>query len=105
MSDMKKYIILAGNTLPELEDKVNLFSDDYGLREICINDDWFYASMSLREDNKYDNIEKYKKLEITYEEQTIPAGWQVIHHTSKELIVVKKYEQNTGTDEQVGVAE
>jgi len=47
---------------------------------------------SLQEDSKYDDIEKYMKVNITDEEQTIPEGWQVIHHTSKELILVKKHE-------------
>ena len=47
---------------------------------------------SLQEDSKYDDIEKYMKVNITDEEQTIPEGWSVIHHTSKELILVKKHE-------------
>jgi len=46
--------------------------------------------MSLREEGKYDNIEKYKRFPITDEEQTLPEGWTVIHHTSKELVGVKK---------------
>lgn len=49
--------------------------------------------MSLREENKYDNIDKYRSFPITSEEQTMPDGWQVLHHTSKELIGVTKKQQ------------
>jgi len=48
--------------------------------------------MSLSEPTKYDDIEKYKKLPITEQEGTVPENWRVIHHTSKELIVVKDHE-------------
>ena len=51
----------------------------------------FYL-MSLQEPNKYENIDKYKSFQITREEQTLPEGWQILHHTSKELIGVTKHE-------------
>ena len=47
--------------------------------------------MSFQEQNKYDDIDKFKKLIITEQEQTVPQGWRVIHHTSKELIAVKDH--------------
>ena len=59
----------------------------------------YIALMSLSEPTKYDDIEKYKKLPITEQEGTIPRGWKVIHHTSKEFIIVKKHER-TNTDVQ-----
>ena len=53
-----------------------------------------YYIMSLREPTKYDNIDLFKKIEITYDEKKVPDGWRTIHHTSKELIVVKDHEPN-----------
>ena len=50
---------------------------------------WISYIMSLSEPSKYDDIEKYMKIPIEYEEQVIPEGWRVLHHTSKELIIVK----------------
>jgi len=49
--------------------------------------------MSLREDGKYDNVEKFRKVPITAEEQGVPDGWEIIHHTSKEMILVKRREE------------
>lgn len=49
--------------------------------------------MSLREETKYDNVEKFKKVEITTEEQEVPPGWGMIHHTSKEVVLVYKGKQ------------
>ena len=51
--------------------------------------------MSLQEPNKYDNIDKYKSFQITREEQTLPEGWTILHHTSKELIGVTKHGEDT----------
>lgn len=48
--------------------------------------------MGLSEPSKYDDIEKYRRFPITEQEQTLPKGWCVLHHTSKELIGVKKTE-------------
>lgn len=98
MSDVKpKYIKVT--SLKE----ANALSEDYTLREAIV---YTYADdfsgriktdveylMSLREENKYDNIEKYRSFLITGEEQTLPEGWQIIHHTSKELIGVTKQRQ------------
>lgn len=80
----------------------NEIADEYSLRTPIVythtdekgqvNTDVEYL-MSLREPNKYDDIEKYMRIPITSEEQTLPEGWEVIHHTSKELVIVKR-----GTD-------
>lgn len=50
---------------------------------------WITYIMSLSDPSKYDDIDRFKKIPIESEEQTIPEGWRVIHHTSKELIIVK----------------
>jgi len=97
MSEKPKYIKVT--TLQ----RANELSDDYTLRETVIysySDDMsgriktdVEYLLSLREESKYDDIEKYRSFPITGEEQTLPEGWQVIHHTSKELIGVTKQKQ------------
>ena len=52
--------------------------------------------MSLQDQSKYDDIDKYRSFPITGEEQTLPEGWTIIHHTSKELIGVTKHDGNRG---------
>ena len=94
MSEKPKYIKVT--TLQ----RANELSDDYTLRETVIysySDDMsgriktdVEYLLSLREESKYDDIEKYRSFPITGEEQTLPEGWQVIHHTSKELIAITK---------------
>jgi len=52
---------------------------------------WGYQYiLSLSEPSKYDDVTKFKKINITFEEQEVPEGWEIIHHTSKEMILVKK---------------
>jgi len=99
MNELPKYIKVAS-----LE-KANELSEEYSLRTPIVytyqrmvegvvggvQTDVEYL-MSLREESKYDNIEKHKKVQITFDEQPIPEGWEVIHHTSKELILVKRGE-------------
>ena len=46
--------------------------------------------MSLQEPSKYDDVAIFKKLPITFDETLVPDGWKIIHHTSKEMILVKK---------------
>jgi len=46
--------------------------------------------MSLQEPSKYDDVTMFKKLSITFDETQVPEGWTIIHHTSKEMILVKK---------------
>jgi len=95
MSEHPKYIKVSS-----LKD-ANELSDLYTLREAIVytytpdNSPGYTVTdveylMSLREDSKYDNIEKYRSFPITGEEQTLPDGWIIIHHTSKELIGVTK---------------
>ena len=49
--------------------------------------------MGLREESKYDNVERFVKVPILEEEQEVPYGWSMIHHTSKEVVLVKKGNQ------------
>lgn len=101
MSDVKpKYIKVK--SLKEANDNAELYSLREPIvytyqREINgkvggIQTDVEYL-MSLREESKYDNAEKFKKVDITYEEQDVPSGWEMIHHTSKEVILLKKGKQ------------
>ena len=90
MSDKPKYLIIGASDSVELQERVNQVSDDYSLRETFFGNGWYYASMGLRVEGKYDDIEKYRLFPITQQEQTLPDGWQIIHHTSKELVGVTK---------------
>ena len=52
--------------------------------------------MSLQESGKYDDVTLFKKLPITFDETPVPDGWKIIHHTSKEMILVKKHVEDEG---------
>jgi len=92
----KKYLILWGATTETLEEKINEVSETYSLRETFKDANTFYATLGLRESSKYDDIDKYRSFPITGEEQTLPDGWLIIHHTSKELIGVTKHDGDRG---------
>jgi len=94
MLEHPKYIKVA--SLQDANEKAELYS----LRESIV---YTYAEdqtgriktdveylMSLREESKYDNVEKFKKVDLAYEEQEVSEGWIMIHHTSKEVVLVKK---------------
>ena len=94
MSEKPKYIKVT--TLQ----RANELSDDYTLRETVIysySDDMsgriktdVEYLLSLREESKYDNVEAFKRMPITDDWTDVPEGVEIIHHTSKEMIVTKK---------------
>ena len=80
--------------------EANELAEEYSIKDVVVQHYTYPGNgaitsevsfiMSRREAGKYDDIEKYRKVPITEEEQTVPEGWEVIHHTSKELILVKR---------------
>jgi len=86
--DMKRVNELYAEGYSHKETVVEIESDDATGRIVSK----VSYVVSLQEPNKYENIDKYKSFQITREEQTLPEGWQILHHTSKELIGVTKHE-------------
>lgn len=98
MSEKPKYIKVTSLQ------KANEMSEEYSLREPIVYQhtkdgapghiftDVEYL-MSLREDAKYENVEAFKRMPITDDWTLVPDGVQIIHHTSKEMIVTRKGNQ------------
>jgi len=89
----KKYLWVT--TLEE----ANRLAEEYSIKEVVVKyiggvGNYYYPEthylLSRRETGKYDDIERFKRVPISEEEQTVPEGWGVLHHTSKELILVKR---------------
>ena len=69
---------------------VHTWTDDHS-RSIMSKDQYL---MSLSMPSKYDDIVAFKKAPITEDWQDVPDGVKIIHHTSKEMVLVKTTANN-----------
>lgn len=100
METVKKYLVRSGTNTGELEDKINEYAETHYVSQLTTGNGTLIAVLSQRSDGKYDDIKAFKSIPITSEEQVMPEGWEVIHHTSKEFIVVNRSERkDTGVQE------
>ena len=89
----KKYLVRTASTTQDLDNAINEVADEYYLAHLIEKQDILVAVLSQRSEGKYDDITSFKKAPILEQEQTVPDGWDIIHHTSKEMILVKRNER------------
>lgn len=89
----KKYLVRTASTTQDLDNAINEVADEYYLAHLIEKQDILVAVLSQRSEGKYDDITSFKKAPILEQEQTVPDGWEIIHHTSKEMILVKRNER------------
>ena len=89
----KKYLVRTASTTQDLDNAINEVADEYYLAHLIEKQDILVAVLSQRSEGKYDDITSFKKAPILEQEQPVPDGWDIIHHTSKEMILVKRNER------------
>lgn len=89
----KKYLVRSVSTPLELDEAINEYADEYYLAHLIEKQDILVAVLSQRSEGKYDDITSFKKAPILEQEQAVPEDWEIIHHTSKEMILVKRSER------------
>ena len=99
----EKYIILTNDNRAEIKNEMNrLNGDGYRCAHFQVLDEFYdgtatphhkvnyYALMSYVDPSKYADIEAFCKVPINDRWQTVQEGVDIIHHTSKEFILVRR---------------
>lgn len=99
MSETKKYLVRSASTPIELEDKLNEHAETHYVSQLAVGNNTLIAVLSQRSDGKYDGIVDSKTVPIDEAWEWFIKGWEAIHHTSKEFVLVKRVGTDQGVQE------